>query len=191
MSAAVRFYGRVRAVRARLLLTKFAGETTAKSAGYLIVLEGTATLPDGKTADGLHTIAFGPATVTQKHLGAGDLLRGEAHPVPADTPDTLADFYRVGILRTIAHAGEPGASPVPPPDPPRTDPPLTVEAMENAPRRALHPDNLSENAPCHICPYGTIVAVVRLTDPRNYKSGAWSHIPACLGPDTCPHYRQP
>ena len=26
------------------------------------------------------------------------------------------------------------------------------------------------------------------TDPRNYRTGRWTQVPACLGPEDCPHF---
>ena len=40
-------------------------------------------------------------------------------------------------------------------------------------------------------PLRRCVPVVRLTDPRDYKNGRWSHVPACLGPEDCPYYAAP
>lgn len=187
MSDAIRFWGTVRAVKPRLVLTKFGRDTTAKASGHLVAVEGTRGASDGTityAAPGHRfTVALGPATQEKRSVAVGDLLRGEARPVPDDAPDVPADLYRVGVLRTIARAQ---TSPVP--DPPRTDAPLSPEKAEAAPRRALNPANLAEGGPCEFCPYGTVVCVVRITDPRDYKRGSWSRVPACLGPNDCPHY---
>lgn len=188
MSTTVRFWGRVIAIRPRLTLTKFAGETHAKSAGHILLMEGTRQVSSEKPASEEYRVAIGAATRTEKAIGVGDLLRGDAHPVPAETPDVLANLYRVGVLRVIAHAGQPGASSKPAGDPPRTDSPLTTDEAEVAPRRVLQPENLDTGGPCHCCPYGAVVPVVRLSDPRNLKTGVWSYVPACLGPVDCPHY---
>ena len=192
MENAVRFWGAVVAVKTRLTLTKFEGVTTAKSAGYLLVIEGSHTpehSPAGtRPTEGRFTVALGPATMTRREIGVGDLLRGDAHPVPEGNPDTPADLYRVGVLRVLARAGDPGTPPISLPDPPRTDNPLTPELAESAPRRALLPANLAPDGPCAPCPYGIIVPIVRLTDPRDYRNGLWRNVPACLGPDDCPHF---
>ncbi len=190
MSSPVRFWGVVAAVKPRLTLTKFDGETNAKCHGHLVTLEGTQqTAEDVRPVPGVFTIAIGPAAQEQRQIRTGDLLRGDAHPVPPNLPDTLADLYRVGTIRLLARAGDPGGGAPAPPDPPRTDAPLTADETENAPRRPLYPENLAEDGPCIPCPYGAIVPVVRLTDPRNYRTGQWSQVPACLGPLDCPHYR--
>lgn len=190
MSSPIRFWGVVAAVKPRLTITKFDGETTAKCHGHLVALEGTRQdQGDARPVPGVFTIAIGPAAQEKRQIQAGDLLRGDAHPVPPNLPDTLADLYRVGTIRLLARAGDPGGAAPVPPDPPRTDPPLTAEGTEKAPRRPLNPANLTEGGPCVRCPYGTVVPVVRLTDPRNYRTGQWSHVPACLGPEDCPYYR--
>jgi hypothetical protein len=191
MSDTVRFWGTVTAVRPRLTLTKFGGETTAKCAGTIAVIEGQWTPENGKPEARRFTVALGAATQVRRAVAVGDLLRGEAHPVPEEAHDTPADLYRVGVLRTIARTGDPGAVPIPTPDPPRTDPPLTVEQAETAPRRALNPAHLVDGGPCADCGYGTIVCVVRLNDPRHYRNGLWRRVPACLGPEDCPHYSAP
>jgi hypothetical protein len=189
----------VAAVKPRLVLTKFGGDTQAKCHGHLFVMEGTHG-PVGSGGDsqnapftGRFTVALGPATQAQRHIGPGDLLRGDAHSVPADgVPDIPADLYRVGTLRVLARRGDPGTPPVPSSDPPRTDPPLSPETAETAGRRALAPANLlAPDGPCAPCPYGTIVPVVRLTDPRDFRNGQWSQVPACLGPRDCPYYAAP
>ena len=186
----VRFWGIVSAVKPRLTLTKFEGETTAKCHGHLLTLEGTRqTDGEARPAPARFTLAIGPAVQEQRQIRSGDLLRGTAYPVPEGLPDTLADLYRVGTIRLVARAGDPGISPAPPPDPPRTDGPLNADEAENAPRRPLNPENLSHEGDCVSCPYGVVVPVVRLSDPRNYRTGQWSHVPACLGPEGCPHYR--
>lgn len=194
MPGPVRFWGSVVAVKPRLVLARFGGESSAKCHGHVVVLDGTHG-PDGGNKDqhaGRFSVALGPATQKQRELGQGDLLRGDAHPVPAGTPDTPADLYRVGALRVVARQGNPGTPPRPADDPPRTDPPLTPEAAETAGRRSLAPGNLlSENGVCAPCPYGAIAAVVQLTDPRDWKNGRWRQIPACLGPRDCPYYAAP
>lgn len=187
----IRFWGTVVSVKPRLLLAKFESETTAKCDGHLVTLEGTHGAASARPEAGRFTVALGPATQAQREIRSGDLLRGDAFPVPEGLPDTLADLYRVGALRVVARAGDPGTPPPSPPDPPRTDPPLTPEGAESAPRRPLHADNLRADGPCVPCPYGTVVPVVRLSDPRDWKRGKWSYIPACLGPRDCPHYAAP
>jgi len=185
----IRTWGVVIAVKPRLVLTKFEGETAAKCHGHLLTLEGTQQAESApRPSAGRFTMAIGPATQEQRQIRPGDLLRGEAHPVPESTPDTPADLYRVGILRIVARAGDPGAAAPLPPDPPRTDSPLTTAQAEAAPRRPLHPGNLQDGGACTSCPYGTPVPVVRLNDPRDYRSGRWSLVPACLGPEDCPYY---
>ncbi len=192
MASPVRFWGTVAAVKPRLVLTKFGDDTAAKCHGHLLVLDGTFGPDNEPPTAARFTVALGPATQTQRGLAPGDLLRGDAHPVPEGNPDTPADLYRVGALRVVARQGDPGTPPRPRPDPPRTDPPLTPEAAEAAPRRALAPDNLlSEDGLCVPCPYGAIVPVVRLSDPRDYRNGRWSRVPACLGPPDCPYYAPP
>ena len=188
MTAPVRFWGMVQSVKPRLILTKFDGETHAKCAGHLIVLNGTQSRDNAQAEGSLFVIALGPAMRERRQVSVGDLLRGDAHPVPAESQDTPADLYRVGVLRTIARQGEPGGGTSVPPDPPRTDAPLSPEASEAAPRRALRPENLEETGPCYVCPYGVVVPVVRLSDPRDYRTGNWSQVPACLGPIDCPHF---
>lgn len=192
MSSPVRFWGTVIGVKPRLILSKFEGETNARCHGYLAVLEGTRSVGSERPVAGRFTIALGPAMQERRGIAVGDLLRGDAFPVTENAAiDTPADLYRVGTLRTIARAGDPGAAPPPPPDPPRTDPPLTMEQAEAAPPRALRPGNLEGDGPCVPCPYGAIVPVVRLTDPRDWRSGRWSQVPACLGPPDCPYYAPP
>jgi hypothetical protein len=191
MSSMVRFWGTVLAVKPRLVLTKWEGETTARGDGYLVVMEGMIT-EDGRPPElGRFTVAFGPATMIRRSLAVGDLLRGDAHSRPEEAQDTPADLYRVGVLRTIARAGDPGTDAAPEPDPPRTDPPLTPQQAEVAPRRRLRPSHLEPSGPCYQCGYGVIVPVVQLSDPREYRNGRWSHVPACLGPADCPHYAAP
>ncbi|MES2462142.1 MAG: hypothetical protein V4671_16275 [Armatimonadota bacterium] len=190
MSSPIRFWGIAAAVKPRLTLTKFEGETTAKCHGHLVTLEGTRQADgEARPSAGTFVVAIGPSAQEQRLICPGDLLRGTAHTVPDGLPDTLADLYRVGTLRLVARAGDPGTASPRPLDPPRTDRPMTSEETENAPRRPLDAANLTEDGACAPCPYGVVVPVVRLTDPRNYRTGKWSHVPACLGPIDCPHYR--
>ncbi len=192
MATPVRFWGTVAAVKPRLVLTKFEEETTARCQGHVLTLDGTRTEGDARPVSGVFTVALGPATQERREITRGDLLRGDAFPVPGGTPDTLADLYRVGALRVVARAGDPGTPPSLPSEPPRTDPPLSAPRAEQAPRRPLAAANLdTRNGPCAPCPYGVVVPVVRLSDPRDWKRGRWSHVPACLGPDDCPYYAAP
>jgi hypothetical protein len=184
----IRFWGTVVAVKPRLTLAKFAGETTAHCEGYVAHLDGTVTEGEGAPAARRYAVSFGAATFQNQKIAVGDLLRGEAHPVPAGTEDVPADFYRVGVLRTIARATDNAGARGLPTDPPRSDPPLSPEDATVAPRRALRPENLVEDGPCLPCGYGVVVPVVRLSDPRDYRGGVWSHVPACLGPEDCPHF---
>lgn len=184
MPAPIRFWGRVLSLRPRLILTKFEGETEASCPGYILTLTGSLTEGLQAPVSQTFTVALGPATLKKREIGVGDLLRGDAHPVPEGLRDTPADLYKVGVLRTIAPAET-----APPPDPPRTDPLLTPEATLTTARRALAPESLlSEQGSCRHCGYGVLVCVVRLTDPRNYRSGQWQQVPACLGPKDCPHF---
>lgn len=187
----IRFWGTVLAVKPRLVLTRFEGDTSAGCEGHLVTLEGTWGEANGRPTQGRFIVALGPATQAQRDIRPGDLLRGDAFPVPADLPDTPADLYRVGALRVVARAGDPGTPPPSPPDPPRTDPPLAPEAAEAAPRRPLAGANLEDDALCALCPYGVAAPMIRLTDPRDWKRGRWSRVPTCLGPEDCPYYAAP
>jgi len=189
MSSPVRFWGTVIAVRPRLTLAIFEEERTPKCGGHLLVLEGTRTVGAERPVAGRFVVALGPATQDRRAVGVGDLLRGDAHPVAEGNEDTPADLYRVGAFHIVARAADNAAAPPAPSDSPRADPPLAPEQAEAAPRRSLHPDHLlREDGPCAPCPYGTVVAVVRLSDPRDWRSGRWARVPACLGPSDCPHY---
>ena len=70
--------------------------------GFVVTIEGTLSEDNGDPVSQTFTVALGPATQEKRHVGVGDLLRGEAHRVPENTPDVPADLYKVGILRTIA-----------------------------------------------------------------------------------------
>jgi hypothetical protein len=184
MSAPIRFWGRVVSLRPRLVLTKFEGTTEASCPGYILTLEGTTTegtaLPVGRT----FTVAIGPATMQNREIALGDLLRGDAYPVPDELPDTPAELYKVGVLRLIARTETEITL-----DPPRTDAPLAPDAVEKAPRRALAIKCLlSERGSCRDCSHAVLACVVRLTDPRSYRTGRWTQVPACLGPESCPHF---
>lgn len=184
MPGPIRFWGRVTSLRPRLILSKFEGQTEASCPGYVLTLEGTLTEGTSAPVAKRFTLAVGPATLVKRAIQVGDLLRGDAHPVPEGLPDTPAELYKVGVLRTIAPADGP-----PHAEPPRTDPPLAPEAVVVAPRRALAAASLlSPEGACHGCPYGVLACVVRLTDPRSYRSGRWQQVPACLGPAECPHF---
>lgn len=185
---AVRFWGTVLAIKPRLVLSKFEGETTARCDGYTVVLEGTQTVGTQSPTPGRFFVALGTATQIRRDIQVGDLLRGEAHPVPESAKEVHADLYRVGVLRTIARASDTRTA-LPELDPPRTDAPLTPDATCTAPREPLHPENLAEGGDCELCPYGVVVPVVRLSDPRDYRNGHWQHIPACLGPEDCSYFR--
>ena len=185
MPAPIRFWGRVLSLRPRLVLTKFEGQTEVSCPGYILTIEGT--LTEGSTApvSSVFTVAIGPATLQKRELARGDLLRGEAHRVPEGLPDVPAELYKVGVLRQIARSDVALLS-----EPPCTDPLLTPEEVVTAPRRALSQEALlaTGTGPCARCVYGVLACVVRLTDPRNYRSGRWSQVPACLGPESCPHF---
>ncbi len=187
MTSPVRFWGTVVAVRARLTLAKFEGETTARCDGHILVLEGTRTVGSERPVEGRYSVAIGPATQERRAVRRGDLLRGNAHPVPEGNPDTPADLYRVGTFHVVARGSEAAEAP----DPPRTDPPLEPAQAESAPRRSLAAENLMEDGPCHTCPYGAVVPVVRLSDPRDWRRGQWRQVPACLGPLDCPYFLPP
>lgn len=189
--APIRFWGTAVAVKPRLVLTRFENQTTAKCAGHLAVCDGTRTQGADPPAAGRFTVALGPATQQRRSIAPGDLLRGDAFPVPFGTPDVPADLYRVGVLRVLARVGGAGGARLCTPDPPRTDPPLPPDRAEAAPRRALAGENLGDNGPCWFCPYGVVVPIVRLSDPRDFKGGSWRRVPACLGPADCPHYAPP
>ena len=187
MSAPIRFWGYVKAIRPRVIVTWFEEERTVTCPGYLLTIEGTLSEDNGPAVSQTFTVALGPATTEKRHVGARDLLRGEAHPVPENTPDVPADLYKVGILRTIAPGKPPENL-----DPPRTDAPLAAEAVPSAPRRALAAENVNATGPCHSCPHAVLACVVRLSDPRQpARSAPWKRVPACLGPTDCPHYSPP
>ena len=184
MSAPIRFWGRVVSLRPRLVLTKFEGSTEASCPGYILTLEGTLTEGSAPPVGSTFTVAIGPATMQNREIALGDLLRGDAHPVPDGLPDVPAQLYKVGVLRLIARTETEI-----PLDPPRTDSPLSPDEVEKAPRRALAIKCLlSERGGCRDCSHAVLACVVRLTDPRNYRTGRWSQVPACLGPESCPHF---
>jgi len=183
MPAPIRFWGRVLSLRPRLIVSKFEGTTEAHCPGYILTLDGTLTEGMATPIGQVFTVAIGPATLQNREIQVGDLLRGDAYPVPEALPDTPAQLYKVGVLRVIAPAES-----APPADPPRTDPALNPEQTAQAPRRALAPACL-EMGVCGECVYGVVACVVRLTDPRSYRQGSWMQVPACLGPADCPHFR--
>lgn len=183
MSAPIRFWGYVKAIRPRVIVTWFEEERTVTCPGFLATVEGTLSENNGDPVSQTFTVALGPATQEKRHVGVGDLLRGEAHRVPENTPDVPADLYKVGILRTIA-PGKPERV-----DPPRTDLPLSAEAVPEAPRRALAESNVAPGGSCHLCPHAVLACVVRLSDPRQpARSAPWKRVPACLGPSDCPYF---
>lgn len=184
-----RFWGTITAVRARLTLAKFEGETTPTCDGHYWIVEGTQTVGNNAPVAGTYIIAVGRATQEEKRAGVGDLVRGDAQPIPETNRDTYADLYRVGAVHVLARAKDRNI--VRESDPPRTDSPLSPEAINLAPRRVLRPTNLTPGGDCASCPYGTTVGVVRLSDPRDYRRGIWSKVPACLGPTNCPYYAAP
>ena len=186
MSAPIRFWGYVKAIRPRVIVTWFEEERTVTCPGYILTIEGTLSEDNGAPVSQTYTVAIGPATQEKRSIGVGDLLRGEAHRVPENTPDVPADLYKVGVLRTIA-PGKPTAD-----DPPRTDLPLTAEAVPNAPRRALNSENVAPGGSCERCPHAVLACVVRLNDPRQHaRSAPWKHVVACLGPADCSYFSPP
>ncbi len=186
--ATTRFWGTVTSVRARLTLAKFESETYPTSDGHYLVITGTQTTGANPTESGTVTVAIGPKSQEEKCFAVGDLVRGDAEPVPETNRDVCADLYRARTVHLLARAKDRGKVPVT--DPPRTDVPLTPEAATLASRRILDPVNLAVGGVCEPCPYGTTVAVVRLSDPRDMRRGIWSKVPACLGPIDCPYYKK-
>jgi hypothetical protein len=178
----VRFWGKALSVRPRLIVTWVDDERSVTCPGYIAAIGGTL---DGVAVP--FTVAIGPATYEKRPFQTGALVRGEALRVPeGGLPDVPADLYRVTVLRLIAPGPE--ASP----DPPRTDAPLSADAVPTAPRRALAPQNVRTGGPCRACPHAVLACVVRLTDPRQPpRSGKWTRLPACLGPEDCPHFAPP
>jgi hypothetical protein len=187
MTPPIRFWGTVINVKPRLILSKFEDVTTPRCAGYVLTIDGTQTEGTNVAVPKQYTVAIGRVTMQEKPITIGALVRGDAHPVPENTPDVLAELYRVGVIRVIA----PGKSPTPTDDDPRTHAMLMPDKIEAAPRRALPMTALEAEGACHPCGYGLIVCTVKLTDPRFPKQGQWFEVPACLGPDTCPHYQKP
>jgi hypothetical protein len=186
MTPPIRFWGTVLNIKPRLILSKFENETTPRCAGYILTIDGTLTEGTNSPVPTVYTVAIGRVTMQEKPVGIGALVRGDAHPVPEGTPDVLSELYRVGVLRVIA----PG-KPITPTDDPRTQPIFSPEQVETAPRRRLNAQNLAPEGACERCPFGLIVCTVKLNDPRFPKQGQWFQVPACLGPDDCPHYLAP
>ncbi|MBC7806906.1 MAG: hypothetical protein H7145_12235 [Akkermansiaceae bacterium] len=187
--ATTRFWGTVTSVRARLTLAKFESETHPTSDGHYLRISGTRTSGANPPEPGTFLVAVGPKAHEEKRFAVGDLVRGDGDPVPETNRDVCADLYRARTVHVLARAKDQNM--LRPPDPPRTDAPLTPEAATKAARRLLDPANLDQSGFCEPCPYGTMVAVVRLSDPRDLRRGIWSKVPACLGPADCPHYRKP
>jgi hypothetical protein len=187
MTPPIRFWGTVTNVKPRLILSKFEDATTARCAGYVLTIEGTQTEGANVAVPKNYTVAIGRVTMQEKPITIGALVRGDAHPVPEDSPDVLAELYRVGVIRVIA----PGKPPAPTDEDARTHAMLMPEKIEEAPRRALPMAALEADGACETCGYGCVVCTVKLKDPRFPKQGQWFHIPACLGPAECPHYIAP
>ena len=185
--ATTRFWGTVTAVRVRLTLAKFESETYPTSDGHYLVVQGTRTVGANPAETGRFTVAIGPKAQEEKRFAVGDLVRGDGEPVPETNRDVCADLYRARTIHLLARAKDQGTTR--PVDPPRTDPPLTPEPATKVQRRVLNPANLEPGGACESCPYGTMVAVVRLADPRDMRRGIWSKVPACLGPTECPWYK--
>ncbi len=185
-----RFWGTVTAARARLTLAKFEGENYPTSDGHYLLVVGTLTVGGGPPLPGTATVAIGPRAQEEKRFAVGDLVRGDGEPVPETNRDVCADLYRARTVHLLARAADRGVTGRPP-DPPRTDPPLSPEAATRASRRPLSPGNLAPGGACESCPYGTVIAVVRLSDPRDMRRGIWSRVPACLGPIDCVYYAPP
>jgi hypothetical protein len=176
----VRFWGRVVSVRPRMIVTWVEEERAVTCPGYVATIEGTL---DGGEAT-TFSVAIGPATYEKRPFHIGAVVRGEALRVPeGGLPDVPADLYRVTILRLI----DPGRPPES--DPPRTDAPLAASIVPDAPRRALSPENVRKGGPCRSCSHAVLACVVKLSDPRQPpRTGRWTRLPACLGPESCPHF---
>jgi len=187
--ASTRFWGTITAVRARLTLAMFEGERFPTCDGHYIIVAGTLTIGDAAPEPATFTVAVGAKTHEEKRFTVGDLVRGSAEPVPETNRDCFADYYRARTLHVLARATDQNR--VSPPDPPRTDPPLSPADAIAAPRRPLAPAKLQAGGSCYACPYGTVVAVVRLSDPRDLRRGIWSRLAGCLGAVDCPHYEKP
>ncbi len=187
--ASTRFWGTITAVRARLTLAVFEGERFPTCDGHYLSIVGTVTVGANVPEPATFTVAVGTKTHKEKRFAVGDLVRGNAEPVPETSRDCVADYYRARTVHLLARATDQNR--VPPPDPPRTDPPLSAEDAIIAPRRLLAPAKLQAGGSCATCPYGTIVAVVRLSDPRDLRRGIWSRMAGCLGPAGCPFYEKP
>ena len=186
MNAPIRFWGHVKAIRPRVIVTWLDNERTVTCPGYIVTIEGTLSENNEAPVAQTFTVALGPATTEKRNVGVGDLLRGEAHRVPESTPDVPANLYKVGVLRTIAPGKAENT------DPPRTDAPLSAEAVPSAPRRALAQENVAPGGSCERCPHAVLACVVKLTDPRQHaRSAPWKRVPACLGPSDCPHFAPP
>jgi hypothetical protein len=184
MPGPIRFWGTVLSARPRLVLTKFEENTEASCPGYIATIDGTWTegtsTPMGKT----FTVAIGVNVFQNRAITAGDLVRGDAHPVPTELPDTPADLYKVGTLHVIQHGYAPLEA-----NPPCTDAPLLPDAVVTAKRRPLAVFLLATRYPCHHCSHGVLACVVRVSDPRDYRRGSWMQVPACLGPEDCLHFQ--
>lgn len=158
--------------------------------GHYLVVAGTLTVDAANPpVPATFTVAIGTKTQEGKRFAPGDLVRGNAEPVPETNRDVCAEWYRVRTVHVLARADDRSLTRAP--DPPRTDAPLSSQAVVHAARRVLNPANLQTNGACETCPYGTTVAVVRLSDPRDLRRGIWSKAAACLGPADCPHYCMP
>ncbi|MBC8143606.1 MAG: hypothetical protein H7Y38_19415 [Armatimonadetes bacterium] len=187
--ASTRFWGNVTAVRARLTLAIFENERFPTCDGHYLAVSGTLTVGNTAPEPASFVVAVGTKTQEEKRFAVGDLVRGNGEPVPETNRDCFADYYRVRTVHLLARATSQNA--VRTPDPPRTDAPLSPEAAITAPRRLLAPAKLQAGGTCFSCPYGTTVAVVRLSDPRDLRRGIWSKSAGCLGPMDCPHYEKP
>jgi hypothetical protein len=173
----VAFRGEVVAVKARIRLVRSFDQISHQYQGYTLVLASA----DPACREPLR-VAIGPATHERHQLQIGDIVSGNAQPVP-DPKREWAKLHKASGIR-VERRGPPEQNR--PADPEGgIVPPLDIYRA-NGHRRL---DRRTCETKCGRCPWGLTMVTEIIIDQWSPSKERWRLETHCYGPKDCPRYR--
>lgn len=170
----VHFHGEILAVKARIRLIRSFDQISHQYQGYTLVIA----VQDSEPL----RVAIGPAAHDKHRFRIGDVISGNAQPVP-DPKQEWATLYKASGLKVERR----GPSDQDRPPDPEGGIALPLDEYRSNGHRRLNPQTCQ--TACARCPWGLTMVTEIIVDHWKPWIKRWRTETHCYGPRDCPRYR--
>lgn len=177
VSVKISWSGRLIAVQPRIRLLRSFDQRNHNYLGYALLVSGVAA---GQEREFL--VGIGKAAQAQYQFKAGDVVKGDAHPV-ADSRTEIVEFYKTSKLEIIERSAE-GTAITPPP---WIGIPPDLDIYRQRGHRRLDPQTYASH--CRQCIWGCLMPVEMIIDQWKPETKQYRTEIFCYGPKSCALYK--